>query len=344
MSHEIDMSNNRANIAYANAVPWHGLGFNIEADASIDEWRKAAGLEWTIERGDISGWAEGPDASGADDVEIDLSDLNRKVLYRSDTLAPLNIVSNNYKVVQPDTILDFIGSTVRAMGWKMETVGSLTGGRKIWALANLGAENEIGKGDSVRGYLLAATACDYSMGSEFMFTGVRVVCANTLACAMNKKDDTSNRVKVLHNQEVDLQKVKQQLGIAEDVWSNYIEQAKRLAATKLTTQKAAQLLRNVFESEQRGIIQGESKRVSNSEFFDKCRKPRAILELYEGRGIGSELKTAHNTAWGLVNAVTQYYDHETSARSTDAKLDQAWFGRGSDKKQEMVDACMELAD
>jgi hypothetical protein len=39
MSHEIDMSNGRANMAYAagSETPWHGLGFTVAPDATVDE-------------------------------------------------------------------------------------------------------------------------------------------------------------------------------------------------------------------------------------------------------------------------------------------------------------------
>src|SRR5690606_6346119 len=111
--------------------------------------------------------------------------LNRSVLYRSDTLAPLSVMSTKgYHVVQPSEIPNFIDESVRAMGWSIETAGSLGGGRKIWALANMGEQADVGKGDRIGGYLLAATACDGSMASEFIFTSVRVVCQNTLHMAV----------------------------------------------------------------------------------------------------------------------------------------------------------------
>ena len=35
------------------------------------------------------------------------------------------------------------------------------------------------------------------------------------------------------------------------------------------------------------------------------RALRRVQELYEGRGCGSDLESAHGTAWGLLNAVTE---------------------------------------
>ncbi|NMD07700.1 MAG: hypothetical protein GYA66_06960, partial [Phyllobacteriaceae bacterium] len=37
-------------MAYANAVPWHGLGNNVQEDASIEEWQQQAGLDWSVSK------------------------------------------------------------------------------------------------------------------------------------------------------------------------------------------------------------------------------------------------------------------------------------------------------
>ena len=37
-------------MAYANEAPWHGLGNNIDADSSIEEWQRQAGLDWTVSK------------------------------------------------------------------------------------------------------------------------------------------------------------------------------------------------------------------------------------------------------------------------------------------------------
>ena len=39
----------KAEIAYANSTPWHGLGQQLTQNAPINVWRKEAGLEWDAE-------------------------------------------------------------------------------------------------------------------------------------------------------------------------------------------------------------------------------------------------------------------------------------------------------
>jgi hypothetical protein len=68
-----------------------------------------------------------------------------------------------------------------------------------------------------------------------------------------------------------------------------------------------------------------------------------VYALYSGKGMGADLSSANGTAWGLVNAVTQFVDHERRARSTDHRLDSAWFGQGAAIKAKAYQEAMKLA-
>lgn len=341
MAHNIDMSNGRANMAYRGEKPWHGLGFVIEPGDSAEVIAQKAGLNFQIKKAKMMMQLE-------DGRVIDASDLNRSVLYRDDTLGRLSVMSTDkYNIVQPREIFDFIASSAKAMGWEIETAGSIKDGRKVWALANIGEQAEIGKGDSVKGYLLAAGACDGTMGSEFLFTSVRVVCDNTLHMALEGNGGglktvhgNGARVKVYHFNKLDVSAVKKQLGIAETVWARFIERAKALSKIKLDNKKAVQILRSVYAPVEKEV---EGEVVSDEQFLKENTTAKNILGLYEGAGIGMDLSSSRNTAWGLVNATTEYYDHASKTWSVDNRLNSAWFGNGANKKQEVVDACFEIA-
>ncbi len=337
MSHEIDMSNGRANVAYRGETPWHGLGFAINAGDSPEVIAQKAGLKFNVKKAAMQFVRE-------DGTVGDAAELNRSVLYRDDTGAPLSVMSTKgYHIVQPAEIMDFIATSARAMGWEIETAGSLKGGRKVWALANMGTEAEIGKGDKVIGYLLAATACDGSMASEFKFTTVRVVCKNTLEMAVGRgADDSAGRVKVYHFNTLDVDAVKKQLGIATSSWARFVENAKRLASIKLSEQQAVRVLRTVYEKQPEKVIVGDTI-MSDADFLKANTTARKVLELYQGAGIGMDLSSAKGTAWGLVNATTEFYDHASNTRSVDNRLNSAWFGPGADRKADVVDACLEMA-
>lgn len=69
---------------------------------------------------------------------------------------------------------------------------------------------------------------------------------------------------------------------------------------------------------------------------------RNVRALYEGGGRGATFASSRNTAWGLLNSVTEYVDHRRRARSDDHRRDAAWFGQGAQIKQKAWDEVMKL--
>ncbi len=61
------------------------------------------------------------------------------------------------------------------------------------------------------------------------------------------------------------------------------------------------------------------------------------MDLFNGQAKGFELDGVRGTRWGLMNAVTEYLDHHSPARSDDARLNSAWFGNGDAIKQKTVE-------
>ncbi len=69
------------------------------------------------------------------------------------------------------------------------------------------------------------------------------------------------------------------------------------------------------------------------------RRPRGadmILDLFLGSGMGSDQKGRAGTAWGLVNAVTEYVDHHATAKTDSHRLDRAFWGSGDELKTEAL--------
>lgn len=162
MAHLIDT------MAYTGQTPWHGLGNVLPPQQSLDIWLQAAGMDWTIEQSDVM-------FNVASDALHIRPYSDSKVLYRSDTLIPLSVVSSRYNVVQPHEVLHFYQDLVEAGGFELETAGSLKGGRKLWALAKTGQDLKLKGNDLVKSYLLLATSCDGTLCTTAQFTSLRVV-------------------------------------------------------------------------------------------------------------------------------------------------------------------------
>lgn len=313
-------------MAYAGETPWHGLGNRLARKQPIEVWARQAGMDWRIEETPVCFMSGQAGTLGAIH-----SFSEQKVLYRSDTKAPLSVVSNRYQTVQPRAILEFYRDLTEAGGFELETAGVLKEGRKLWALAKTGQQTVLKGGDTVNGYLLLATACDGTLATTAQFTSVRVVCNNTLAIALA---DGSGAVKVPHRTQFNPQAVKQQLGIAVASWDSFMVRMRALSERKVRPATAHDFFRRLLDMP--SLTTSESKPQPND------RALRAIQALYDGKGMGADLPSASNTAWGLVNAVTQYADHERRARSADHRLDSAWFGVGANLKQRAWDEALKL--
>ena len=307
------------NMAYVNATPWHGLGNQLTENQPLEIWLHEAGMDWDILDNPVL--YRSPEGLQ--------SFVDNKVLYRSDTLAPLSVVSKRYQVVQPREVLEFYRDLVDLGGFQLETAGVLKGGKKLWALARTGQETLLKGNDQVKAYLLLATACDGTLATTAQFTSVRVVCNNTLQMATG---DSRGAIKVPHSTRFDPDKVKQQLGLGITTWQQFVADMRRLSERPVHPFEARRFLVEVLGDPELPFHQQPNTKALNH-----------VFSLYAGQGMGSTLASANDTAWGLVNAVTQFIDHERRARSPDNRLDSAWFGIGALIKQKALDEAIKLA-
>lgn len=136
-------------MAYAGAAPWHGLGNQLTQKQPIEVWQREAGMDWAIQESPVLFKSETVGHLGAIH-----SFPEQKVLFRSDTKAPLSVVSQRYHTVQPREVLEFYRDLTEVSGYELETAGVLKGGRKFWALARTGQGAALKGNDQVNGYLL----------------------------------------------------------------------------------------------------------------------------------------------------------------------------------------------
>lgn len=314
-------------MAFVGAEPWHGLGNRLPPKQPIEVWAESACMNWRIEETPVRFVTEAAGSLGS----IHTFD-EQKVLYRSDTKEALSVVSQRYQVVQPREVLEFYRDLTDVSGYTLETAGILKGGKKFWALARTGQSVSLKGNDQVNGYLLLATSCDGTLATVATPTTIRVVCNNTLTIAVN---GASQAIKVPHSTRFDPQAVKQQLGIAVSQWDSFIYRMRTLAERKVKTHEAMNYFLRVLCDVQPGGV--EPAGLANERALKK------VQALYDGQGRGAELDSAKNSAWGLLNAVTEFVDHERRSRSPEHRLDSAWFGQGAALKQRALDQALQLA-
>ncbi|MCO8109055.1 DUF932 domain-containing protein [Acinetobacter indicus] len=342
MAHQVEQ------MAYVGDTPWHGLGNQLTQNQPIEVWAKQAGMDWRIESSDVSYMAQNERGQS-----IIMPYEEQRVLYRSDTHAPLSVVSQRYQEVQPMEILEFYRDLTEQSGFELETAGVLKGGKKFWALARTGQSTALKGKDVSNGYILLATACDGTLATTAQFTNIRVVCNNTLAIALRGQSSSAGVVKVPHSTKFDADKVKQQLGISVRAWDEHMYEMKQLTQRKVTQGEAAAYFDAVFNNtsmsaadQEENIIQFYRNIATPTPVKEKPepngRAMAKVMDMFNGQGRGAELSSTKDTAYGLLCSITEFADHERRAMSTDHRLDSAWFGAGAALKQRGLEQALRL--
>ncbi len=314
MSHEIEMVNGVAQMAYAGETPWHGLGTEVSDDISTDGMMKAAGLDWSVTKqpmyymDDLGEMGEVP---------------GKSALVRSSDNKVMDIVGSDWNPVQNAEAFEFFREFVDAGDMQMHTAGSLKEGKMVWALAkvNDGFTIKTAQGeDSIESYLLFSNPHQYGKSIDVRFTPIRVVCNNTLTLSLNQNVD--QYVRVGHQRPFNAEDAMATLGMAQQKLETYKEAAEYLCQKSYTTDQMLDYFNQVFPS--------ASDRDSN-----KSREAQEVMHTQAGANLGE------GTFWQLFNTVTYMTDH-TLGRNNDNRLQSSWYGSNQNVKKKALELAVNM--
>lgn len=338
MSHMIDETNGRPAIAYVGETPWHGLGANLSAGADLETWTREAGLDFRVDVSPCEFVYRNDEG-----VDVRANYASKRVLFRSDTKAPLSVMSDGFNPHQPADVLGLYRNIARAGGFELETAGALDEGRRIWALARVGDGADIVNRDRVRPYLLLATSFDGSMATQVRFTAIRVVCHNTISAVVGSSAERGKSVggekvdrragrqqiaRVLHSTKWtdDLaDQIRMELGIVHNDFERFVVESRALANITMSDDEVDAFVALLLEPYTRRK-DAEGRPIDPRD----TRAYKRICELVAGKAIGAEF--APGTRWQALNAVTQFIDHERGIAGS-TRLESAWFGTGNAIKE-----------
>lgn len=320
MSHEVET------MAYAGAVPWHGLGVAVSNDLTPRQMMQKAGLDWTVEKHDS--FVIINDGFGG----VKHVPTGQQALVRSSDKKVLTQVGSGWNPVQNEEAFDFFAEYCAAGDMEMHTAGSLKGGQMVWALAKIKESFDILGGDQVDSYLLFSNPHQYGKSIDVRFTPIRVVCNNTLTLSLGQQ--VANSCKLNHRSEFNPEKVKEALGIAHEKFAKYKEMAEFLSTKRFTPETLVQYYNEVFPRTYQG-----KKEVTVKDFSDLTTNGQSAYSFLETQP-GAEF--GEGTWWQALNSVTYLTDHKMG-RSTDTRLASAWFGSNQSRKERAVNKAVEFA-
>lgn len=329
MSHNIDMSNGQANIAYLGSRDdvWHRLGQEMEPGMTLQDWAKAAGLDWTAIKVPAVANLQGPEFDHLDPATRFRVLKDRNFVVRSDNGHPLGYTSDGYQMVQPGEVLDWFKRYISVdENFQLDVAGSLKKGEIIWATASYKDKLSV-VGEAHKARLLMTTTFDGSGSTINKGTMVRVVCNNTLDCALS--DGSKSVVKTRHNTKFDADKVAKELANIAAGYKAYEAMAEAMVKVNMSLEDTSNFFKACldipFDAKKEDI---SGKKLADFEDLKAAYK----ATVREG--------TQPSTAWTALNAMTRYIDHDKTVRGGDSK-DEARvlstnFGSGAKLKSKAV--------
>lgn len=310
MSHMVET------MAYAGSTPWHGLGTKVPADLSPEQMLEKAGLNWSVRK--VPAFAN----VGGKNVAV-----GRSALVRDSDESILDIVSDDWNILQNSEAFEFFHDFVAAGDMEMHTAGSLRNGQLVWALAKVHDSFELFKGDQVDSYLLFSNPHKYGWSIDVRFTPIRVVCNNTLTLSLNTA--SKNMVKVSHRRAFNADEVKETLGVAKEKLAKYKEMATFLGSKRYDSKSLPEYFKAVFP-----VTGGPS---TKKEMSKNASVALDVIDTQPGSNF------AEGSFWSAFNAVTYMVDHKLG-RTQDTRLTSAWFGNGKNIKNKALETAIEFAE
>lgn len=331
MSHEVEIRDGIASMAFAHDVPWHGLGVKVDPNTPPEDMGKAAQIDWGVEKRQLYTWSNPTKEqleSGA--ILPPMQPIpDRYALTRDTDGKVMSIVTGRWNPVQNSEILATFKKFVDEGGATMETAGALKGGKLVWALANLNHGFTI-NGDPVKGYLLLATMHEPGYATIGRVTPVQVVCANTFAQAGGF--DGKAQLRVPHTREFKAEEAAEQIGLAHQMLSEFERNAKLLTSLNISRDDAINILAPIYQPdiEPKELI---------SDFEKANRTVRGIMEA----ALAGPHKGIADTGYGLLSGVTYYANHK--ARGTkDSRFASALVGDSNAKANKVFRQLVDMAE
>lgn len=331
MSHNVTVrADGRAEMAFRGSRSdiWHRLGNPMRPGMSKEEWRKAAGYDWTALQvpaiADLSGpeWDHLPVGLRQARVE------NAIFTVRSDNGYVLGYATERRREHQPAEVLDFFEQYIGVDDrFEMDVAGTLKGGKIIWATAIYRPELKVA-GEAHRSRLLMTTTFDGTNSTVNKMTMTRVICNNTLDVAL--AGDRRAEIRTKHTTRFDANAVGRELADLAKSVDAYRTMGDAMARVHVNKDAISKFFKELLD------IPFDAKKDDVS-----TRKLNQFADLNQAYAKTVHEGTERETAWAALNAVTRYVDHDRGTRggatADEARVLSSQFGSGAAMKAQAVE-------
>lgn len=281
-------------------VPWSGVTTGSAlGNMTSEELLHEADLNWDVAKRPL--WRKRTDGV------IEQSAKSYEV-YRTDTDVELGTVKTKYEVFQNRDAFAFGDSLVKNGQAIWTDAGMQNDGYRVFMVMKLSEDFTVLGDDVTALYLFLRTSHDGSTAVNGYITPVRFFCTNQLQLISST---AKSKFSVQHTSNIGerIQKAQKSFAMATEYEELYRTQIEKLAATPITEYTLNSLLKIVIPD-------------------SRPKREAMIQDITTNYNTSPTVTPYHGTAYGAINALTEYMDHLKTQRNGNARFESIMFAEG----------------
>lgn len=310
MSADIETVNGTSFFATALVPAWHRLGTVVDHTMTATE---------VLTEAHLAGWnvRKMPLLVNFNDEES-LFGIENKTVGRYEAVVRdnpvtfdadiLGVVGTQYTPFQNEDLVQLLDAVVGESGANYETAGSLNDGRRVFVSMKLPRTMTLTNkktDDDTDFFITVTNSHDGTSSLTMMVTPIRVVCANTLALALQYNRGII-RVRHTKNMRVTIDEVRKDLDLVSSYIDEFEDQAQRMIQRQMDEDEIRAKFEEIYKSADADI--SERARTVRTAHVD------SVMSVYQN---AETLNGMRGTGWGGFNAVTEYLDHHIKSQNGD---------------------------
>ena len=333
---------------FTNTPVQHSVGQSLAAwrdtgiKAKTQSCRQSmidAGLDFSVEV--VQGYHEIPkiDQFGRTTFENEYKPADdHRYIRRCDTKRILGRCKKVWKPLQNVDAFDFFQPFVDQKLARIDTVGSLDGGQKIWILAELNRKPcQITAKDEVAKFILLMNGHDGGTSFRGGFTPLRLWCMNMMPMLRDSlKKGQSSMIRIRHSGNVkqNVEDLREIMNVADATFEATAEQYRYLASRQFNEKDLERFVKILVKADVNKPLDRQPTRTKNT-------IERIVHLAHYGKG--NRVDGTIGTWYAALNGVTEFYTHERG-RNENNRLRSMMVGTGVNDNATALNEAIKASD
>lgn len=268
---------------------WHAIGKSVEECANMEQVLKASGLDYTVEMRPVF-----MDAGGTAKHRIQIP--NRYVTVRTSDDHPYDVLSDKFQIIQNRDAFDFVNYMGEDLSF--EKAGETANGM-VYIIGKLPDVSILG--DTFTPHVIFRNGFNGKIKITAAISPLRLVCQNQFNFAF-KNAASAITIRHVGNAEAKLVEAKETLRMCADYMQELNTMAEHFAGMKISGPQMERVVKYLFPIP-------DDTRINPFKRKNLEDQRAAFLRAHEQE----DNRNFRGTAWGLVNAYTDFITHKEPA-------------------------------